>query len=310
MRTIDVAVVCFPERPFKAALTAAQKAVRGLVKALLIRRYKTERNQTIYGLSERGAAWLDERGVDAAASVRRVSDMTNPEHRLWMQFLVLCCEARGLRAQTESELLSSLNVGKAASDKLEQHLLTVRVVVGKAEGPRSLRPDLVCFEGEDACAWIEVDRSKRSSDREASLRALVLAMGSKLANGKALRQVVVFAKSERISKRALAVIDGLVREHKEIIITEGRRQVRTTEQLGGYEVWVGQLQRAGGRRSEVVDKLVGRVAVQLIPTWLPKVRIDATNRHSLEGWFVDNYLPFVKASDESPWPKPVSPLLQ
>ena len=235
--------------------------------------------------------------------------MTNPEHRLWLQFLVLCCEARGVRAQTESELLASLNVGKTSSDKLAQHLLSVRVVVGKAESPRSLRPDLIGFEGKEWCSWIEVDRSKRSSDRESSLRALVLAMGSKLANGKVLRHVVVFAKSERISKRALAVIDGLVREHKEIVVTEGRRQLRLTEQPGLYEVWAGQLQRAGGRRSEVVDKLVGRVVVQLIPTWLPKVRIDASNTHSMAGWFGDNYLPFIKASDEGPWPKPVSPLL-
>lgn len=35
--------------------------------------------------------------------------MTNPEHRLWLQFLVLCAEARRLRAQTEFELLIELN---------------------------------------------------------------------------------------------------------------------------------------------------------------------------------------------------------
>ena len=37
IRTIDIAAFCFPERPFKAALTAAQRAVRGLVKSQLLR---------------------------------------------------------------------------------------------------------------------------------------------------------------------------------------------------------------------------------------------------------------------------------
>ena len=65
---------------------------------------------TVYGITERGAAWLEERDVDAAASVRRVTDMTNPEHRLWAQFLTLCSEARGLAAMAEQELLQVLSM--------------------------------------------------------------------------------------------------------------------------------------------------------------------------------------------------------
>ena len=81
IRTIDIAAACFPDRPFKAALTAAQRAVRGLVKGDLLRRYRTDRFQTVYGLTQRGVDWLVDHGYDAASSVRRVSDMTNPEHR-------------------------------------------------------------------------------------------------------------------------------------------------------------------------------------------------------------------------------------
>ena len=109
IRTVDVAAACFPERDYKAALTAAQRAMRGLVKASLVQRYRTDRFQTVYGLTQRGAQWLQDADVDAAASVRRVSDMSNPEHRLWAQFLVLCAEARGLKAWTEAELLQLLN---------------------------------------------------------------------------------------------------------------------------------------------------------------------------------------------------------
>jgi hypothetical protein len=56
IRTIDVAVCCFSERSsFKAALTAAQRAMRGLVKADLLKRYRTDRFQTVYGLSQKGS---------------------------------------------------------------------------------------------------------------------------------------------------------------------------------------------------------------------------------------------------------------
>ncbi len=114
IRTIDIAAACFPERPFKAALTAAQRAVRGMVKRGLLRRYRTDGFQTVYGLTQRGFDWLPDLGHDAASSVRRVSDMTNPEHRLWAQFLVICAWARGLDAVTEAELLQRLSATASA----------------------------------------------------------------------------------------------------------------------------------------------------------------------------------------------------
>src|ERR1035437_10033495 len=50
IRTLDVSVVCFAERDFKAALTAAQRAVRGMVKADLLRRYRTNLFHHVCGL--------------------------------------------------------------------------------------------------------------------------------------------------------------------------------------------------------------------------------------------------------------------
>ena len=91
IRTIDIAVCCFFERgTYKASLTAAQRAMRGMVKADLLRRYRSDRFQTFYGISQKGVDWLEEAGHEATSSVRRASDMTNPEHRLWAQFWVLC----------------------------------------------------------------------------------------------------------------------------------------------------------------------------------------------------------------------------
>jgi hypothetical protein len=187
MRTIDVAVHCYPERLFKAALTAAQRCVRGLVKEQLIKRYKSDRFQTIYGLTARGAEWLKDHGHEgAASSVRRVSDMTNPEHRLWLQLLVLAAEARGLKAETEQELLQRLNRGRRPGKATVQGLLSVYLNVAGKVLERTLRPD-AHFREPDGVTWVEVDRSKRGAERESALKALGKNVGTKLLSGETLK---------------------------------------------------------------------------------------------------------------------------
>lgn len=292
IRTIDVAVTCYPERTYKAALTAAQRTVRRLVKKDLIRRYRTDRFQTVYGLTKKGADWLDEQGVEASSSVRRVSDMTNPEHRLWLQFLVLCAQARGLRAMTESELLTELNRGMTDLSKARQGYTTVRVQRTQGLTSRELRPDCVIFE-QDGVTWVEVDRSKRGSEREASLAALAGVIGRKAADGKVVRRVVVFCKTERIEQRALAVLRRLAEELAQHVLIEGRQQFREIDP-GTFEVWTAALKPLPEGRAQLVDMCIGHVSVQRLPTWLPKVRIDSSNTHSTAGWFSENYLPYRK----------------
>lgn len=308
MRTIDVAVLCYPERPFKAALTAAQRAVRGMVKDQLIKRYKTDRFQTIYALTARGADWLHEHGVeDAESSVRRASDMTNPEHRLWLQLLVLAAEARGMRAETEQELLRRLNRGTDPMSAAIQGLLTVNVNVDGRTHKRTLRPDAVLTEA-DGITWIEVDRSKRGSDREASLRALVLSLGARLKDGATLRRVVVFCKTERIEGRALAVLRGLVRHAAELSL--GARRMVIQEVLPGtFEVHADQMHTLPDGRVMNRSVKVGHVAVQQLPVWLPKARIDTRNAFSDDGWLEKDYLPYRRAGVGAPWSEPLSPLL-
>lgn len=271
------------------------------------RRYRTDRFQTIYGLTVAGANWLEERGVDAAPSVRRVVDMLNPEHQLWAQFLVLCAEARGLQAASENELLQDLAQRTAAGGKPVRGLLTVRVDGGSGE-TRHLRPDLIATEHDGSCVWFEVDRSKRGSAREESLRALVLAMGSRLANGQVLRRIVIFARDRRVELRALAILKDLAAAHRDQILIEGRRHVRPAADPGQFEVWgfVPVADQHVGRK--MADRVVGRVQVQLLPSWLPKVRMDSSNRHSTAGWFAENYLPFTRFADEPPWRALRSPL--
>ena len=306
IRTIDIAVCCFAERPYKAALTAAQRAMRGLVKADLLKRYRTDRFQTVYGLSQKGVGWLDEAGHDAASSVRRVSDMTNPEHRLWAQFWVLTCEARGMKAQTEQELLQSLNKDVKPGEALVQGLLKVTTMRGKRTSTIQLRPDGVAYE-KDGMTWLEVDCSKRGSDRGASLAALMSSVGRVLKDGSTLRRVVVFCKTERIRKRAIAVVNGLAEANNSQILIAGRRHFREVEP-GTYAVWTALESKLKDGRTHLVDTLVGHVIVQLLPNWLPKVRIDASNTHSLNGWFGENYLPYTKLVGLEPWTVPISPL--
>lgn len=306
IRTIDVAACCFPERPYKAALTAGQRAMRGIVKAQLLKRYRTDRFQTVYGISQQGVDWLDEAGYDASSSVRRVSDMTNPEHRLWAQFWVLACEARRLKAMTEQELLQELNKNVKPGQPVIQGLLAVTTTRGKRTSTIQLRPDAVALE-QDGTTWLEVDRSKRGSDREASLAALASSVGRLLKDGSTLRRVVVFCKTERIRKRAISVLEGLAQANNAEVLISGRHHFREMEP-GTYAVWSALDSKLRDGRARLVDTLVGHVVIQLLPIWLPKVRIDASNAHSLAGWFGENYLPYKRPESLGPWSAPVSPL--
>lgn len=314
IRTVDLAVCCFAERSFKAALTAAQRAMRGLVKADLLRRYRTDRFQTVYGLTQRGVEYLEEAGFDASSSVRRVSDMTNPEHRLWAQFLVLASEARGLQAMTEQELLQHLNAGKKPGDPLVQGLLPVEWTRGSKTVRQHLRPDAIAFEpaGDNesrSAIWFEVDRSKRGSDRESALSALVRSVGRPMLEGSTLVRVVVYCKTSRIEKRALAVVHALALANNGEVLVGDRRHLREVEQ-GIFEIWVAQTSKLGDGRTKVVDALAGHVIVQPLPTWLPRVRIDAQNKFSMAGWFEENYLPYRRPIALGRWATCDSPLLK
>lgn len=308
IRTIDVAVSCFAERPFKAALTAAQRAMRGIVKAKLLKRYRTDRFQTVYGLTQKGVDWLDARGREAASSVRRVSDMSNPEHRLWAQFIVLAAEARGLSALTEQELLQELNRGKVGPPMV-QGLLKVSVTSGGSGTWMHLRPDAVCREqivGGDQVdtTWFEVDRSRRGSNREAALGALAMRMGAKLTDGTRLRTLVVFARTERIEQRALSVVRNMAKSQGQLVLIEGRRHF--TEVEPGVFAVKAFAEKKGGSRGQKSDTVVGHIIVQMLPTWLPKARVERDSTIELPGWFGENYLPHRRPSDLPNWHRPLS----
>lgn len=309
IRTIDIAVACFPERSFKAALTAAQRAMRGMVKNELLRRYRTDRFQTIYGLTGKGVAWLSEHGVDATASVRRVSDMSNPEHRLWAQYLTLCCEARGLKAYTEQELLLVLSKATVDGQDAFQGLLSVAIQTSRGKKALELRPDAVAIEPDGlGLTHFEVDRSVRGAHRAASLKALVLAIGRNTRLGERLRRVIVLTRTPRIEHRVLATLNALVTESGGYALCEGRR-VLVPCGPAAYTVICTSEEVLSDGRTQLVDAPVGHVIVQPLPVWLPKVRLDGRDGHSCAGWFPENYLPYRRLPSMNAWPQPTSPLL-
>ncbi|ARK82731.1 hypothetical protein BOC40_06585 [Burkholderia pseudomallei] len=301
VRTIDIAVACFPERPFKAALTAAQRAMRGLTKANFVRRYRTDRFQHVYGLTVAGARWLNDRGVEAVSSVRRVSEMTNPEHTLWMNFIVLGAEARGLRAMTEREALQDLNLQRDEGEAAIQGFLSVEL----PNGARTLRPDAIAFE-DDGLTWFEIDRSKRGADREAALSALAGRVGMRLPNQAVLRRVVVLARTERIQLRALALLRAKAALANDVPLVRGSARHFREHRDGVYEVWAAVTQEPSGY---AIDTCVGHIIVQLLPTHLPKFRLGKSSHHPIAGWFDDNYLPYYRPAALPPWARPTSPLL-
>lgn len=309
IRTIDVAVHCFAERPFKAALSAAQRAVRGLVKAGLLARYRTDRFMTVYGLTQRGAHWLEDRGVEASASVRRVTDMTNPEHRLWAQFLVLCAEARGLQAWTEPELLRALAERAKSNEEPAQGVLLVHAVTSRKRRRVQLRPDAAAREPDGGLTWFEVDRSARGSDRAATLRALVLSVGAPTALGLPLRRVVIHTRTERIRQRVLASLAAVAVGTAAVGLAEGRRRLLPKGERC-FEVLLTVKQSLADGRVRLVDVLAGHVLVHELPVWLPRVRLDGRSGHSTRGWFGDNVLPYARPPGTLPWASPQSPLAQ
>ncbi|MEJ1936879.1 hypothetical protein WDZ92_42340, partial [Nostoc sp. NIES-2111] len=213
LRAIDLVAGLFPGREFKAGLSAAQRLTKSLVALRMLHRYRSLSGQTYYALGEAGARWLRQNGSeddgDASASASRVCEKTNPEHDLWAAFIVLACEARGLWARAEKELLPTLfDTGDLRQRK------QVLVVSDERGQPKGLLPDAIAVNARGAI-WFEVDRSERGSGRLADLRALMKSFGTRLYlgseqrhNSLPLRQVVVLCKTERILRRHVAHLTG------------------------------------------------------------------------------------------------------
>jgi len=311
MRTVDLTAVCFPEREFKTSLKAAQDAMKRLKKRKHVKPYLTDRRQHIYGLTKKGADWLADYGIQACSSVRRVSDMKNPVHRLWSNFIAVCCAARGLTAHNESEVLKKLAKqqveGEGRGPELSAGLLAVEFVSGQKRVLRQLRPDVLAEE-QDGATWFEVDWSTRCDERARSQSELFASVGARLANGQPLRRVVVFAGDQSILKQAATRARRLVRPVSELEYDASGSPAFRETAPGCFEVWKSVRVQLKDGRILNQSKLVGHVLLQLLPVWLPRVRLDARNKYSTDGWLAENYLPYARPQGMAPWPALTSPL--
>lgn len=323
VRAIDIAIDCFAERPYTAARHAARLAIRGLVKGGYALKYRTKRHHTIYALTAAGARRLREASngsVDARSSIRSAANLTNPEHLLWANFTVLACEARGIHALTESEIMRELNVDTKKIHQAAQGLLTVKarrkVVKSDDDKPTKvhLRPDALAFE-DDGLTWFEIDATKRSETRRARLLALTRALGSDIpvlrtaarsrGSNPTLARVVVLTLEPAMLERLRSLLRQEVNESKRLILTEGSGQKRLTEvEPNTYAVWRAVYKEDG---TEQVDVCVGHVVLQLAPTWLPNYQGSDPLKNKPSGWFEENYLPYRRAASLPTWPAPMTP---
>ena len=120
--------------------------------------------------------------------------------------------------------------------------------------------------------------------------------------------MVVLTRTPRIENRVCATLNALAEESEDFALTEGRRVLRAVS-AGAYEVIETKEEVLRDGRTRLVDVCAGHVVVQALPVWLPKVRLDGRDGHSCDGWFDENYLPYVRLANMAEWSRPESPLL-
>lgn len=319
-RTLDLAATCFAERPFPAAIAAAQRAMRGLKADGLVQEYVTDRHQHIYALTKAGADWLNIRaGGDAKASNRHASELTNPEHTLWSNFIQTCCEQRGLPALTEKQFLDGLPSNARSPGG---GLLDVRTHTGVK---KSLRPDVLAFDGRGA-AWFEIDRSSRGAGRKQDLGLLFQSIGSGLNhkvdgigdNVMFVSHAVICCLTPAIMRTAKRIFleshpelkDPAAAMMDNMTINRSSRLVLETADAVVYEAWAMRRLPKPKNGWGVEPFIIGHATIQRLPTWLACYRTGGkVDGNDARGWFAENYLPYARSlRHQRAWTSPTTSL--
>lgn len=298
-RTIDIAAGLFPDRTYKAALSAAQRSIGKLVRDKMLTRYRSLSGHTYYGLDKRGADLLQANAEHqiadgtAQASASRACEKTNPEHALWSAFAVLCSEARGLTALTEREFMPRFLL------KSREGTRTFPVTYATPEGrTKGLMPDAIAFEMDGPAAfWFEIDRSARGGDRLDDLVGLVKKLGAEVSMGngslKRLRKVIILCKTPGILRRNRTHLTGdyvVAGERQKRIRIAGSSRPAIEEVANNvFNVFAELPVTYGDGRVAKVAQAIGQVHLQLLPTHLPGY---SYRDGAAKGWFDDGSLPF------------------
>jgi hypothetical protein len=250
-------------------------------------------------------------------------ELTNPTHTLWINFVALSCEARGIQAFTEGEMMSKLSRGKGSVTKYQSRgvfRVSPEPIRTKNEDekksrskPVSLLPDAIATE-DDGITWIEVDTSARGSARMARLLGLLKATGRTLkdiagAHSIPIEQAALKRISIHFSELAYlhyvrARLMDLVSTTKDTVLTESSNNFRLNH-IGDdiFEVY-----RAGDIPTGQADFCMGHVILQMLPTGLPAFKSDKPDKSRYVHWFETNHLPYRRPASLEAWRTPVSTL--
>lgn len=319
LRAIDVAAYVFGDRPSSAALTAAQRALRGLYNDKLIKRLTSDRHQVFYVLTKLGADWLNglllqndpeiAEELKANSSTRWANNLTNPEHLMYCNFIKLCCLSRGLDACDEGELTSFTTSLNSRSENI--HSLGLMEVKSSKGGKKQLRPDVLSYNDKGA-VWFEIDKSARGEDRRSDLTNLFRSVGHKLSREvnwlgeeqQILSHVVIFAYSKGIFNTASRLLrasfpgnthieddtqEDNIHRQSVCIINDDTKLV--------FELWEKRLDFSDKAAS--LRHFKGYVSIQMIPPWL--IGTSSKSLVDNQEWFSNNYLPYARPQG---WKKP------
>lgn len=304
-RALDIAAALFPDRGYKAALSATQRTLRRLRTDKHVTRYSSDSRRVFYALTAKGARLLRDAASDgsgdgaAQASASRACEKTNPEHALWSAFATIASEARGLRAWTETELKPRF-LRKARGLRLPTRTFPCVYQSGKTK--KGLMPDALAVSDisvDFGAVWFEIDRSARGSVRLEDLRQLVMGLGNTISIGsgesRTLRKVVVLCKTRNILRRNRTHLIGRPSGgNLRLRLASDPERPSLVEREGEPGIF-------DFYRDDIYQpQVVGQLHLQLLPTHLPSYGYSDGPPH---GWFNDGSLPYQEP--DAAWPEPV-----
>ena len=292
VRTLDLAFQLYANRSFSAALAAANNLIKRLVRNGFVSAHTTRvGGMRIYGIAQRGVNFLRDHAGHEAKAHRSLKDVKHPEHRLWANLIVITAEARGLSAMTEREVLTfEHNAGEIVRDKHGvEHIIPEKLLtVANTREPgtkKGLTPDALLQQKQERI-WVEIDASKRSSQRVSDLLALVSKVGSTLSDQTHLDRVVVFTKERRFYTH----ITGVFARRAEERVERASSYLKPTVDEGTFDVWYRPSLADDRPGRPAQDYGCGRVQVRMLPDI----------RGKGEGWYDQDWLPFAQR-DEKIW---------
>jgi len=211
----------------------------------------------------------------------------------------------------------------AAQRSVQRNQVRVRTRTGNT---KFLRPD-VLSQDEYGAVWFEIGRSARGAKRKQDTSLLFSAVGAPLShapdwlgeNKAYLRHTVIHAYSPGIMRTSARLLkeghpifaSPLEVMKRDATIHRACRLVTETHDAVVFEVWAWRKLAKPTIEWGQLPTIVGYVTIQLIPRWMSSYRSESKERlQAARGWFDENYLPYVRAPQQTAWRQPGTALLR